>query len=800
DLEEVGKDNYHHTFFEMLGNWSFGDYYKPEAIEWAWKLLTEIYGIDKNRLYATVYKDDNESFDLWKKISGLPKDRILRYGAKDNFWDMGAVGPCGPCSEIHYYKGDDVKNQDSRRINANDPEYIELWNLVFMQYYRDENNKLNSLPKKHVDTGAGLERLVATLNNKLSNYDTDLFSPIIDKISDIANVKYNQNQKGIPHRVIADHLRMLTFAIGDGAFPSNEGRGYVLRRVLRRASRFGIKLNLHEPFIYKLVPTLVDIMGETFPEIKSRQNHIQKVIQSEEKSFGLTLDKGLEIFEDIANSVKKKNINVISGEDVFKLYDTFGFPIDLTNMLAEEKHLKIDFNSFNKLMQNQQEMARAKSQFGQKRMKVNVKVVFNKQIKNVKTNSLFIGYKYISATANLLKQVKLDDSFYLIFDKTPFYPEGGGQVGDKGEVIIVGQKYSIIDTQRRGKEILHKIDKELKLSGKINPVKLIVDIESRINTARNHTATHLLQSALREVLGEHVHQSGSFVSAEYLRFDFTHYEKIKDENLEKILMIVNNKIIKNLPVITKVEKYDDAVKNGVMALFGEKYSEKVRSIKIGDFSYELCGGTHVRNTSEIGTFVIKNESGVASGIRRIEAITGQKSIERLLANDKMINKISSIIDTPLSKISSRVENILSHRKQLKKTILGLRKKLIGYSVGDYIKSPEKINGHDLYLNIVEVNSIDELKNIGDKVREKLKSSVAIFGTIIDSKPNVLCVVTDDLVKSGIKAGKIVGEIGKILGGGGGGRPHMAVAGGSKPELLQSTIMGILKNEKIREIL
>ncbi|MEA3500411.1 MAG: alanine--tRNA ligase [Candidatus Marinimicrobia bacterium] len=800
DLEEVGRDNYHHTFFEMLGNWSFGDYYKPEAIEWAWKLLTEIYGIDKNRLYATVYKDDDESFDLWKKISGLPKDRILRYGKKDNFWDMGAVGPCGPCSEIHYYNGDDIKNQDPTKINSGDPNYIELWNLVFIQYNRDKNNKLTLLPKKHVDTGAGLERLTATLNNKLSNYETDLFSPIIDKIANISKVKYNKNKTGIPHRVIADHLRMLTFSIGDGAFPSNEGRGYVLRRVLRRAARFGIKLNLHEPFIYKLVPTLIDTMGETFPEIINRQKHIQQVIKSEEKSFGLTLDKGLEIFEDIANKVKKKNISRIPGEDVFKLYDTFGFPVDLTNMLAEEKNLNIDIDSFNKLMKKQQEMARAKSQFGQKRMKVNVKVVFNKQIKNVKTNSLFIGYKYISATANLLKQVKLDDSFYLIFDKTPFYPEGGGQVGDKGEVIIVGQKYSIIDTQRRGKEILHKIDKELKLSGKINPVKLIVNIESRRNIARNHTATHLLQAALREVLGNHVHQSGSFVSSEYLRFDFTHYEKIKEKDLDKILNLINQKIIENIFVESKIEKYEDAIQNGVMALFGEKYSKNVRSIKIGDFSYELCGGTHVKCIGEIGPFIIKSESGVASGIRRIEAITGKRSIDSLLTNNKILSELSYIMDSPIDKIADKVESVFKHRKKLKKTITNLRKKLIGYSVDEYIKTPIKINGHNIYLNIVEVNSVDELKNIGDKVREKLKSSVAIFGTVIDSTPQVLCVVTDDLVKEGIKAGKIVGVIGKKLGGGGGGRPHMAIAGGKKPELLEKTIASIKKDENIKNLL
>ncbi len=802
DLEEVGKDNYHHTFFEMLGNWSFGDYYKPEAIEWAWKLLTEIYGIDKNRLYATVYKNDDESYDLWKKISGLPKNRILRYGEKDNFWDMGAIGPCGPCSEIHYYRGDDVKNQDPTKVNADDPNYIELWNLVFIQYNRDKNNKLTPLPKKHVDTGAGLERLAATLNNKLSNYETDLFSPIIDKIADISKVKYNKNKSGIPHRVIADHLRMLAFSIGDGAFPSNEGRGYVLRRVLRRAARFGIKLNVHEPFIYKLVPTLIDTIGEAFPEIINRQKHIQQVIKSEEKSFGLTLDKGLEIFEDIANKVKKNNNKIIQGADVFKLYDTFGFPVDLTNMLAEEKQLKINMNSFNNLMKKQKEMARSKSKFGTvKTLTLEETLEMTEKIESKKTqNSKFIGYNNFTSESNLLKQIQLDKDFYLVFDQTPFYPESGGQAGDKGEIIISGKKYFIIDTQKRNDDILHKIKSKLKISQNINPVKLIVDKENRLGSARNHTATHLLQAALREVLGDHVHQSGSFVSSKYLRFDFTHYEKIKEKDLDKILNLVNQKIIKNIPVEPKTEKYKNAIQNGVIALFGEKYSDNVRSIKVGDFSYELCGGTHVKYTGEIGPFIIKSESGVASGIRRIEAITGKRSIDSLLKYNKILTELSYIMDSPISKIASKVENVFKHRRTLKKTINRLRKKLIGYSVDEYIKSPIKINGHNLYLNIVEVNSIDELKNIGDKVREKLKSSVAIFGTVLNSTPQVLCIVTDDLVKEGINAGKIVGMIGKKLGGGGGGRPHMAIAGGKKPELLEKIISSIKEDNNIKKLL
>jgi alanyl-tRNA synthetase len=812
DLEEVGKDNYHHTFFEMLGNWSFGDYYKSEAIEWAWKLLTEIYGIDKNRLYATVYKDDDESFGLWKKISGLPKDRILRYGEKDNFWDMGAVGPCGPCSEIHYYRGNDVKDQNPTKINSGDPNYIELWNLVFIQYNRDKNNKLTPLPKKHVDTGAGLERLTAALNHKLSNYGTDLFAPILKNIEDISNVEYAENNSGIPHRVIADHLRMLTFSIGDGVFPSNEGRGYVLRRVLRRAARFGIKLNLHEPFIYKLVPTLIEIMGETFPEIINRQKHIQQVIKSEEKSFGLTLDKGLEIFEDITNRVKKHNNKVIQGTDVFKLYDTFGFPVDLTNMLAKEKDLSIDIDSFNKLMGKQKEMARSKSKFGATKTLKFPTIIETETLgidnisasdsgnREIQHNSKFIGYDNLTSDSNLLKQIQLDKDFYLVFDQTPFYPESGGQVGDKGEVIILDKKHSIIDTQKRGNDILHKIESKLTLHKNINPVKLFVDKEARLGAARNHTATHLLQATLREVLGNHVHQSGSFVSSDYLRFDFTHYEKIKEKDLDKILNLVNEKIIENIQVNSRNEKYKDAIQNGVMALFGEKYSKDVRSIKIGGFSYELCGGIHVKHTGEIGPFIIKSESGVASGIRRIEATTGKRSINSLLNNNKILTELSYIMDSPISKITDKVENVLKHRKKLKKTITGLRKKLIEYSVDEYIKSPIKINGHNLYLNIVEVSSVDELKNIGDKVREKLKSSVAIFGTVINSAPQVLCVVTDDLVKEGIKAGKIVSEIGKKLGGGGGGRAHMAIAGGKKPELLEKTINNIEKDDNIKNLL
>ncbi|RKY51603.1 MAG: alanine--tRNA ligase, partial [Candidatus Neomarinimicrobiota bacterium] len=605
DLEEVGKDDYHHTFFEMLGNWSFGDYYKAEAIAWAWDLLTKEWGFSKDRLFATVYHEDDESYELWKKISGLPSSRILRFGEKDNFWEMGNTGPCGPCSEIHYFRGSMKDGIDTGLVNAGDPRYIELWNLVFMQYFRDEKGILHPLSKKHVDTGAGFERLLCTLNGLQSNYETDLFLDIIREIEFKSGKPYDEGPGGMPHRVIADHLRMLSFSIADGALPSNEGRGYVLRRILRRAARYGKKIGLNAPFIHSLVPLLIRTMGEAFPELEKHSEQITAVIRNEEESFLQTLDRGLAIFEDIVLKANKKGLKTLPGDDVFKLYDTFGFPVDLTRLLAGEKGFTIDEDAFNQHMARQKKRARASGQF---------KNVSNRPVE-WKTfasdadmdETEFVGYESLTCRARLLKAAHAKGQTHLIFDKTPFYAESGGQIGDSGIVVFNRKEYPVKDTRKEGKRFIHIVDETIPLEQLPKTATLQVMEARRLDTARNHTGTHLLHAALRNVLGPHVRQAGSYVGPDNLRFDFNHPRKVSPEELKKIRSLVNEAILHNIPLTVKYMSYQEAVDKGAIALFGEKYGNEVRTIKIGDVSFELCGGTHVQATGDIGYFIILNE-------------------------------------------------------------------------------------------------------------------------------------------------------------------------------------------------
>ena len=767
DLEEVGVDTFHHTFFEMLGNWSFGDYYKKEAIEWAWELFTERWNLDKNRLWATVYREDEEAFNLWTDVTDILPERVIRCGKKDNFWEMGSTGPCGPCSEIHYYIGDQPENQHASGVNNID-EYWELWNLVFIQNNRLQDGSLIELPKKHVDTGAGLERIAAVLQGKVSNYDTDLFQPIIHAIQEKANSSYKSDP--IPHRVIADHIRMLCFSIADGALPSNDGRGYVLRRILRRASRFGRSLGLEEPFMFELVPVISETIGEIFPEIIERQAHIQKVICAEEESFNDTLDRGLNHFEKIIEDI---NDSEISGEDAFRLYDTYGFPIDLTQLMAKEKNLTVDEEGFKKCMLKQKEKAKSSGKF-----KLPTDLLEWIHVSN-KPNSIFIGYDNLKSESEITEYAKDDgDKIYIVLDKTPFYAESGGQVGDKGTILGENISLDVIDVKKENKSIVHICRGTFHYSNAI--VKCLVDQTHRDQTKKNHTATHLMHKALKNVLGEHINQAGSFVHPDYLRFDLTHFEKVTNEQIENIETMVNAQILRNTKLEVLTKKYDDAKKQGAVALFGEKYEEKVRVVKVGNYSMELCGGTHVDRTGEIGIFKIIEESSLSSGVRRIIALTGVNALKEIQRNSTIIDCLKKTFNVSSSEIIVRVNTLIKDKKDLEKKI---KNRSFSNFQNNIIGDAEKIGNKHVIVKKISVSGIDELKSLGDQIYHNLARGIAVLFSEGEEKPIALVVVTKQLNDLGIVAGKIAKEIGLFMGGGGGGKPHMATAGGKDNSVL-----------------
>lgn len=787
DLEEVGKDTYHHTFFEMLGNWSFGDYYKAEAVQMAWELLTEVWKLPTERLWVTIYRDDEEALQAWQRIAGLDQSRILRFGEKDNFWEMGETGPCGPCSEIHYYTGPHPEYQQAEMINSGNPEYIELWNLVFIQFDRDKSGELKPLPLKHVDTGAGLERMVAVLQGKKSNYDTDLFKPIIDRIVSLTGKEYHM-ENGVPHRVIADHVRMLTFAIADGGLPSNDGRGYVIRRILRRAARFGRMLEMHKPFIYQLVDSVIEVLGATYPEIAERRNHIQAVIKAEEKSFGLTLDRGLEVFAKLRENLQRNNIRIIPGEEVFKLYDTYGFPMDLTRLLAEEARLGIDEKGFEDLMNRQKERARASVAFQADDFLENE----DWQTLTTGDDSEFVGYENLETQSVIRKYLIEGQKVHLILDRTPFYAEAGGEVGDVG--IIEGNNFRIgIDNTRKiGSSIIHSGHFE-KGNSIDNPmVKASVDNVANLQIRANHTATHLLQAALRQILGEHVHQSGSLVTPEKLRFDFTHFTKMTKSEIEAVEDWVNARIRENLPVNAEVKDYQSARESGAMALFGEKYGDVVRVINVGDCSKELCGGKHVNRTGDIGCFKIISETAIAAGVRRIEAITGEAVLQLMRENERLLEEITTLLGVSREQLPNRIEKLLIDYKNLEKQLHKNNKADLEQEIDTLLEKAEMIGELKVFTYQANVKILAELKEIGDLVRDKLHNGIGVIAGVIDEKPSIAVVVSDLAIKQyGLKAGDIVRELGRILGGGGGGQAHLATAGGrftdKIPEALQAVI-------------
>ena len=763
DLEEVGVDTFHHTFFEMLGNWSFGDYYKEDAIKWAWELFTEVWNLDKNRLWVTVFEEDEESYLLWPKITNIDPNRVLKSGRKDNFWEMGETGPCGPCSEIHYYIGDDIAKQNQDGVNNSD-QYWELWNLVFIQNNRLANGQLEELPSKHVDTGAGFERLASVLQGKLNNYSTDLFQPIIKECELLTDSTYKENP--VPFQVIADHLRMLSFSIADGAMPGNEGRGYVLRRIIRRAARFGRVLNFENAFLFKLVPSLGKIMGNIFPEIIERQAHIAKIIKSEEESFNETLTKGLIQFEKMISNTNGK---IISGKAAFKLYDTYGFPLDLTQQMANEKKLSIDINGFEKAMKDQKKRARKSAKFDNYAQKIDWINVSNLK------NSEFIGYDTAKCEATIVRYAFQDEKIYLVLDKTPFYAESGGQVSDLGVISNDRIKLNVLDVKIINDEFVHICDGEFSTE-KLKKVDCEIDVKRRQRTKKNHTATHLMHKALKIVLGDHVQQAGSLVEPNYLRFDLTHFEKISDTEIEKIESIVNEEILTNTQLDVSIMPIDQAKHEGAYAMFGEKYGERVRVVTAGDFSKELCGGTHVDRTGDIGFFKIVEESSLASGVRRIVAFTGDKALERIQKMSSSLNNSKRLLNCNEDELEGRIEKLLKDKKELENQVK--RNKSVGLlqDLDSYLSESKFIDDISVISIMTQAESIEELKDLGSALINKISKGAVVLGGM-NEKPILLICLTNNLVEDGYSAAIIAKDLGKQMGAGGGGRPNMATAGG-----------------------
>jgi len=770
DLEEVGVDTFHHTFFEMLGNWSFGDYYKKEAIQWAWELFTDVWGLDKDRLWATVYEDDDEAFNLWTEVTDISPNRVLRCGKKDNFWEMGETGPCGPCSEIHYYVGDEPENQKASGVNVSH-EYWELWNLVFIQNNRKEDGTIEDLPAKHVDTGAGLERIVAVLQGKNSNYDTDLFLPIIKKIESISGKDYLDDP--IPFRVIADHIRMLCFSIADGGLPSNDGRGYVIRRILRRAARFGRTIGLTDPFLFDLVQTVGEIMGETFSEVLKIQPHIEKVIQAEETSFNQTLDRGINHFDKMIDTLDGKEI---SGSDAFKLYDTYGFPLDLTQLMARERELTVDEKGFNVAMAEQKKKAKEAGKF-----KVGTTTTEWVIVSKGK-DSDFLGYESLESESKIRRYVIQDDQILVVLDQTPFYAESGGQVGDIGTISGDGIDLKVLDVKKENNSFIHICTGAIDKTG---TATCQVDGPRRQSTMNNHTAAHLFYKAIKTILGDHVNQAGSFVHPDYFRFDITHFEKITSDQIRGIELKVNEQILLNTKLDVTIKSYDDAKTSGAEALFGEKYGDLVRVVRVGDYSLELCGGTHVKRTGDIGSFKITEESSLSSGVRRIVAVTGQKAVEEMQSNASVLQALQQILTIPRSGIKERVSGLIKEKKKLEKQ---LKQKSVNKSLDiDLMDDSVIVDGFQLIVKKISLNSLDELKELGDQLFNKISKGIGVLFMVGKEKPSAVVVVSKDLNNTGIIAGALANEIGGFMGGGGGGKPHLATAGGKNNDDIDSAM-------------
>jgi len=782
DLEEVGIDTYHHTMFEMLGNWSFGDYFKKEAIQWAWELLTEVYGLPKDRLYVTVFEGDKsedlafdqEAYDLWKEL--LDESMILNGDKNDNFWEMGEMGPCGPCSEIHIdlRSDEEIKAVSGKDlVNQDHPEVIEIWNLVFMQYDRKADGHLEELPARHIDTGMGFERLVMAIQGKKSNYDTDIFTPLIDAVAKDANVVYGKdNEIDIALRVIVDHIRAIAFTIADGQLPSNNKAGYVIRRILRRAVRYGYTfLNFRAPFLYKMLPVLANQFEGVFDGIVEQQEFIEKVIKEEETSFLRTLENGLKRLEQVKADLKKKNSSIIDGETVFELYDTFGFPLDLTALIARENGLEIDEVGFNAAMSLQKNRSKADA--------AQVKGDWIQVIPDVEVE--FVGYDQEETIAQIIKYREIKEAkksvYQVVLNRTPFYGESGGQVGDTGTLVSEHESIKVIDTQKENDLTVHFVDKV--------PTQPSVDFKATIDSSRrrliksNHSATHLLHAALRKVLGDHVQQKGSLVSDKVLRFDFSHFSKVEDEELEEIERIANDHVRQNAVLDEKRNvPINDAKGMGAMALFGEKYGEHVRVITFDpNRSVELCGGTHVNATGNIGLIKITSEGAVAAGVRRIEAVTGPEAVIYVAEQGRLLDSLKGLLKNP-SDLPKAVTALIDERQKLTKEIEGLHVKQSGEIKNQLVAKMQSVGDVNTLVSQVNLPNADALKKLSFELKNETKNFFAVLAADIDGKPQIAVVISEELVKSkGLNAGSIIRDLAKAIQGGGGGQPFFATAGG-----------------------
>jgi len=801
DLEQVGITNKHHTFFEMLGNFSFGDYFKKGAIDYAWELITEVYMMPKDRLYATVYLDDDEAYELWSRRIGMAADRIFRFGKKDNYWAMGETGPCGPCSELHYDLGENMEEGTPYDlIGSGSDRFLELWNLVFMQFDQDDKGQLKPLPSPSIDTGMGLERVATVLQGKTNNYDSDLFFPLIETICDFAGREYPSGDEGdTAARVIADHVRAVSFLIGDGIMPSNEGRGYVLRRLIRRAYRYGNSLGLEEPFLYKLVGDVTDIMKDAYPELLSSVEYISKICLSEENRFGLTLSSGLKTFNQYIEELNETGKKILPGDKLFKLYDTFGFPIDLSEELALEKNVSVDREGFAKELEEQRHRARLswKGDAQDKDRKV------YETIKGISVE--FVGYDHVKSDEakvlailkdrKFIQEIQEGESGEVVLDQTPFYAEAGGQVGDTGTLINPHFSALVKTTYFPIPDIItHKVQM---LSGALSvgdTLEASVDLSSRNKIRKNHTATHLLHASLRQILGDHIKQAGSLVSSQRLRFDFTHFASLSSSEIRQIENRLNEKIRENIDVDTATVSLEEGISAGATAIFEEKYGEKVRMISIDDFSKELCGGIHVANTGEIGMFKIVSESSVAAGMRRIEALTGEEALIDYQETEELLSDIQKVVNSPRKEIIHVLDRMKESLKEKDKEARSLRQKLAKTRYQEKEDHVEEVKGIRVMIQRVEELNSLELRELADSLKQKIGSGVIILGGKTGDKVFLVSAVTKDLINR-ISAVDIIQKIAPLVGGGGGGRPDFAQAGGPKVDKLD---LALNKSTKILE--
>jgi alanyl-tRNA synthetase len=784
DLEEVGRTARHHTFFEMLGNFSFGDYFKRDAIALAWKLFTEVYGIPRERLWATVHHTDDEAYGLWQEIAGLPESRIFRLGDEDNFWQMGDTGPCGPCSEIHYDMRPDGEwgtdlSAESFEAKGEAGEFLELWNLVFMQYNRDAEGVLHPLPKPSIDTGAGLERIASVLQGVSSNYDTDLFLPLIERGAAVVGTAYAPDtEEGVSFRVLADHARATAFLLADGVFPSNAGRGYVLRRIMRRAIRHGWLLGRREPTLVEVVDEVVRAMGDAYPELRERRDHLLRATRMEEERFLATIDEGMRRFEEVAPA-ESGDGGVISGPDAFRLYDTYGFPIDLTELMASERGYHVDLAGYEEALEAQRRRSREDREAAGIEAADELAAGWTEL---EPAEQSFVGYEATEVETTVMAFRREDGRLALQLRENPFYVEAGGQVSDRGEVEGAGWRLAVDDVRRVGGRaaVLGRVEGEFPDAREPLPVRARVAAVARHDTERNHTATHLLHAALRAVLGEHVLQRGSLVAPDRLRFDFSHPAPMTAEEIRQVEERVNDGILADHDVGIDFLAYDEAIARGAMALFGEKYADVVRMISVPGVSRELCGGTHVRRTGEIGLFRIVSETGTGAGVRRVEAVTGRAAYHLVRRNEGLLEEVAALLRVPPDQVPRRVEQLQREVRELGRQLDRVRRQGTADAVGQLVDSAATVNGARVVAREVEVADQEELRTLGDQLRDRLGSGVVVLAARSEDRTALFTVVTDDLIGRGVRADQVVRRVAEITGGSGGGRPHMAQGGVGDP--------------------